>query len=313
MSFIDVGQGDSTLIECDGEAMLIDAGLYSEKDKVTSYIAQRGIKNLKYCVATHPHSDHIGGMSEVIYRFDVDTLVYPLCESDSDSMNYVLDACDETGVSYFNPEPLDTFTVGDATITALSPEAYADYGNINNNSIVLKLEYGSTSFLFMGDAETEVEEELLNKGYDLSADVLKCGHHGSSTSSCTRFVNAVNPAVSIISCGKDNSYGHPHRETISTLNKREVEIYRTDKLSTIIANSDGESITFMDENEVLSTITGNVKPSLDYSYTGNLNSKVFHYNDCDSVAKMSEKNKISFENREEAVTKGYSPCKACNP
>lgn len=311
VSFIDVGQGDATLVECGGEAMLIDAGLYSEKDKVTSYISQRGIESLKYCVATHPHSDHIGGMSQVIYRFDVETLVYPLCENDSDSMNYVLDTCDETGVSYFNPEPMDTLTLGDATLTVLSPEAYADYGNLNNNSIVLKLEYGNTSFLFMGDAETEVEKELLNSGYNLSADVLKCGHHGSSTSSCAEFINTVNPMVSVISCGKNNDYGHPHRETLSTLNKREIEVYRTDQLSSIIANSDGKAITIMSKDEVLSTLTA--KESSEYSYTGNLNSKIFHSNDCESLKDMSEKNKINFVKRDDAVLKGYTPCKSCNP
>ena len=311
VSFIDIGQGDATLIECGGEAMLIDAGIYSEKETLVSYISNRGIKDIKYCVATHPHSDHIGAMDEVIYKFDVETLVYPLCDDSSKNMNYVYDACDEKGVSYFNPEPMDTLALGDATFTVLSPEPYADYGNLNNNSIVLKMEYGNTSWLFMGDAEKEVEKELLKKDLDLNADVLKCGHHGSSTSSDVSFINAVNPSVAVISCGKNNDYGHPHRETLSTLNKRDIEIYRTDKLSSIITNSDGETITFMTANEILGTITA--KSNVHYAYTGNVNSKVFHQNTCDAVTDMKENNKINFKTKEDAVSKGYKPCKSCNP
>ena len=311
VSFIDVGQGDATLIECGNEAMLIDAGLYSEKESLVSYITRRGIRNLKYCVATHPHSDHIGAMDEVIYRYDVDTLVYPLCDDGSENMNYLFDACDERGVSYLNPNPMDTLTLGDATFTVLSPEPYAEYGNLNNNSIVLKMEYGNTNWLFMGDAEKEVEKELLNQDINLSADVLKCGHHGSSTSSDVSFINAVSPEVAVISCGKNNDYGHPHRETLSTLNKREIEIYRTDQLSSIIANSDGETITFMSANETLSTITA--KSKTDCGFTGNLNRKVFHSKNCEAVTEMKENNKINFKTREDAVSKGYTPCKSCNP
>lgn len=311
VSFIDAGQGDSTLIECGGEAMLIDASIYSERDNITSYIKKLGINELKYCVATHPHSDHIGSMSEIIYRFDVDTLVYPLCESDSSTMNHVLDACDEKGVTYLNPDPLDTFTLGSATLTVLSPEAYTDYDNLNNNSLVLKLEYEDVSFLFMGDAETEVEYELLNKDFDLNVDVLKAGHHGSSTSSCAEFLNAVTPSVAVISCGKDNDYGHPHRETVSAFNRRFVETYRTDKLSTIVASSDGESITFTAKDGTLGTIIPNHLH--EYSYTGNLNSKVFHSNKCDALKNTKEYNKTYFFTRKDAVEKGYNPCKSCNP
>lgn len=311
ISFIDVGQGDATLIECGDEAMLIDAGLYSERYRVVNYLSQRGIENLKYCVATHPHADHIGGMSEVIYTFETDTLVYPLCNGGSDSFNYTLDACDEKGVSYLNPNPLDTLSVGKATVTVLSPKAYADYDNLNNNSLVLKLEYEDVSFLFMADAEKDVEKELLNKGYDLNADVLKAGHHGSSTSSSPEFINAVTPSVSVISCGIDNDYGHPHKETVSTFKSRDIKMYRTDKLSTIIAESDGESITFSTENRTLGTIFP--KQVSDYSYIGNKKTKVFHLSACESVAEMNIKNKVDFINREDAVKKGYSPCKSCYP
>lgn len=320
VSFIDVGQGDSTLIECGGEAMLIDAGLYSERMKVTSYLSSRNIKNLNYCVATHPHSDHIGGMSEVIYSFDVDTLVYPLCEADSSSWNYVLDACDERGVSYFNPQPGDTFTLGEAEITVLSPYKNDVYSDLNDYSMVLKLEYEDVSFIFTGDAETQVEKSILKDGFDVSADVLKCGHHGSSTSSCKDFVNAVNPAAAVISCGKDNEYEHPHEETLETLNSRNIKIYRTDLSSTIVACSDGETVTFLSGNDVLGEVAPNTQTATTatateatYSYVGNKNSKVFHSLNCGSLNNMKDKNKVYFGTRNEATDKGYSPCGTCNP
>ena len=310
VSFIDVAQGDATLIECGGEAALIDAGLYSEADNVLSYLNRRGIRELKYCVATHPHSDHIGGMSKVIYNTYVDTLVYPLCE-DSSNMNSIFDACDERGVSYLTPNPLDTLRVGEAVIQVLSPEAYADYGNLNNNSLVLKLEYENVSFLFMADAEKEVEQELLAMDIDLNADVLKAGHHGSSTSSHSDFINAVTPSVAIISCGKGNDYGHPHKETVSAFERRSVNMLRTDRLSTIMAESDGETVTFSANGETLSRITPDT--FTEYSYTGNLKTNVFHENSCDSAKNMKEYNKMYFYTREDAVKKGYNPCKACNP
>lgn len=319
VSFIDVGQGDSTLIECGDSAMLIDAGIYGERSTVTSYIASRGIESLDYCVATHPHSDHIGGMSEVVYTFDVDTLVYPLCDTDSSSWNHVLDACDERDVSYLNPQPLDTFTLGDATVTVLSPEKDAVYDDLNDYSLVLKLEYEDISFIFTGDAESGVERALVKSGFDLNADVLKCGHHGSSTSSSTTFVDAVNPAAAVISCGKDNDYGHPHDETLDTLNSRGIEIYRTDTSSTIVALTDGETITFHSEDEVLGTAVANtetkstITTEAAYEYIGNKNSKIFHFSDCSSVSNTKEKNKVYFITRTEAVDKGYTPCKSCNP
>ncbi len=309
VAFIDVGQGDSTLIKCGDQTMLIDAGLYSERYKVISYLREAGVSNLDYCVATHPHSDHIGGMDEVIYNFDVGTLVYPVCDTDSESWNYVLDACDERGVSYYNPQPGDSFYLGDALITILSPSADAEYDNLNNYSIVLKVDYKDISFLFTGDAETEVESELISKGYDLKADVLKCGHHGSSTSSHPRFIDAVNPAVAVISCGKNNDYGHPHRETLNTLNTRKTETYRTDILSTITAATDGSTVTFYSEETALGTF----EHKADITYIGNKNSMVFHIEYCDSAYTMSDKNKVFFQNREDAVNEGYSPCKTCCP
>ena len=320
VSYIDVGQGDATLIECGDKAMLIDAGIYGERYKVTSYISQRGIKSLDYCVATHPHSDHIGGMPDVITSFDVDTLVYPLCESDSDSWNYVLDAADERGVSYFNPQPGDTFYLDEARLTVLSPYKNDIYSDLNDYSMVLKLEYGDVSFMFMGDAEAVVEQNILADNFDVSADVLKCGHHGSSTSTSKTFLKAVNPAAAVISCGKDNDYGHPHQETLDELGKNDIQIFRTDESSTIVARSDGKTISFMSADTQLGSIaadTGTYTPETlaeeTVLYVGNKNSKVYHLPDCGSVENMKDKNKVYLESEKDATDKGYEPCGSCKP
>lgn len=316
VSFIDVNQGDSTLIECGGQSMLIDAGIYSERHSVTSYLSSLGIKSLDYCVATHPHSDHIGGMSEVLYNFSVDTLVYPICYTNSSAWFNILDICDEIGVNYLNPQPGDSFTLGDATITVFSPYRSAKYENENDYSLVLKLEYENTSFLFTADAERTVEEELLSSGFDLSADVLKCGHHGSSTSSCERFIDAVNPEAAVISCGFNNDYGHPHDETLNTLRSREISIFRTDLQSTIVACSDGEEITFYTKDETNLSDAISITPTnvtTESPYIGNRNSHIFHLSDCDSINNTKEHNKVYFNTRNDAINKGYNPCKSCEP
>lgn len=317
VSFIDVGQGDCTLIECDGEAMLIDAGLYGQRYKVLSYLSERGIEGLEYCVATHPHADHIGAMADVIYSFSVDTLIYPSCDFDSSAFNYVLDAADEKGVSYLTPEAGDSFTLGSATVTVLSPSKETDSSNLNNISLVLKLCYGDVSVLFTGDAEKEIETDLLKSDFNLKADILKCGHHGSSTSSCREFIKAVNPSAAVISCGKDNEYGHPHAQALTTLRDFGITVYRTDLSSTIVAScTDGKCFSFSADKSVSQTqaqteateVTSAVE-----GYIGNKNSKIFHNPDCSSVAKTKDKNKVVFSTRKEATESGYSPCKTCNP
>ena len=319
VSFIDVGQGDSTLIQCGSSSMLIDAAEYSERYTVSNHLKEQGVNKLDYLVATHPHSDHIGGMTEVIYNFDVGTFVTPKTDIESKSFNYVLDAVDEKNLPYLNPYPGDTFSLGDATVTVLSPAKGAYYGDdANNYSLVLKLEYKEVSFLFMGDAEKEIEEEILYSGYNVDADVLKCGHHGSSTSSSKAFINAVSPSAAVISCGKGNDYGHPHDETLKTLNSKNIKIFRTDESSTIVAYSDGQTITFSDSTGTISTVNpdsaqNTTQTSAQGAYIGNKNSKTFHTPDCSSASKMKDKNKVYFNSRQEAVDNNYSPCGSCNP
>jgi len=310
--FIDVGQGDSTLLESKGEFALIDGGEYSESQELISYLSAQDIDELEFIISTHPHSDHCGGLSEVIRNFDTKTLVCPKVESDSNAWEYVMDTADERGVTYKTPEPADEYKLGSATITILSPASASTYTNLNNYSVVCKAEYGNTSFMLTGDAETEIEKELLESDFDLSADILKCGHHGSSTSTDKKFLEAVNPSAVVISCGKGNDYGHPHTETLDKLSKNNIPVYRTDTDGTITISSDGEKLYI--SSAAYSTLPlSSVAPPEPVEYVGNKNSKVFHESGCSSVSKMSEKNIVDFKDREDAVSQGYSPCGSCNP
>ena len=225
--YIDVGQGDASLIELsNGEVMLIDAGIASSSQKIIEYIKSLGYDRIDYVIATHPHADHIGGMAEVIKAFDIGTIYMP--KAVSTSKTYVKTG--KAGVSVLQDENL--------TIDMLAPNQ-DKYSSLNNYSIVLKITYGNTSFLYTGDAEELSEKEITG---DVKADVLKVGHHGSDSSSSDEFLKRVNPKYAIISVGKDNSYDHPSSSTIHKLEKYTNYIYRTDLNGTITVTSDGENI-----------------------------------------------------------------------
>ena len=251
--FIDVGQGDSILIEApNGDTMLIDAGERGNEKTVTEYIKQYGDDTLEYVVATHPHSDHIGSMDDVINSFTVRNVLMPrLSKANTPTHSFYksfLTAVRKSGAATIAAKPGYTFSLGKGTCTVLSPARQSD--DLNNMSVVLRLDWGNTSFLFTGDAESAVEKELLNGDYAqyLDASVLKLGHHGSNTSSTMSFLNAVSPAYSVISCGAGNDYGHPHRETMEKLSKLDTTVLRTDTMGSIRMYSDGETIYVETDN-----------------------------------------------------------------
>ncbi len=312
LHFIDVGQGDCTLIESKGRFALIDGGEYKERNKVISYLSLVGVQELDFIIATHPHSDHIGGLSEVIRHFNPSLLLLP--DVESDSWEYVLDAADERNAICETPKPYDTYKIGSATLTVLSPDSEEVYSNLNNYSIVTRVEYGDSSFMLTGDAEALVEKSLVQSESDLSADVLKCGHHGSSTSSCDAFLDAVNPQAAIISCGKDNDYGHPHKEVIKALDERNIPVWRTDLAGSIKATTDGDKI-YISTNDATTEVNSLPTPTQAETapYIGNRNSKVFHLNTCGGIKDMKDKNKVEFSNREDATKAGYKPCASCKP
>ena len=241
--YIDVGQADCILIEQGSSSMLIDAGNNEDADTVKNYISGQGITKLNYIVGTHPHEDHIGGLDYVINSFQIGKIFMPKATSNTKTFQDVVSAIKAKGMKATVPKALETFKVGDATATILAPKS-SDYEDLNNNSIVIRLTFGNNSFMFTGDAEDISEKEMLSKGFDVSADVLKVGHHGSNSSTTQAFLDSVNPKYAVISVGKDNSYGHPHKSTMEKLKAKGIKVYRTDENGTIIATSDGENITF---------------------------------------------------------------------
>lgn len=316
--FIDVGQGDSEFIEFpNGKTMLIDAGEQDAGEDVVAYLNKLNVSVIDFVVATHPHSDHIGGMPAVFDAFDIKTVYMPNAVSDSYSFELLLDKIEAEGCEMIEAKQ-GVSVFGDENLNAqfLAPVS-TEYDNLNNYSAVLKITYIENSFLFMGDAETLSEKEITD---DVSADVLKVGHHGSKTSSSESFINRVMPRYAVFEVGADNSYGHPHNEVIKRYEDVGAEILRTDKSGTIVLESDGYSLTDIsnyvkesagiatsDKTEIESS-TENVK------YILNTNSKKIHLSDCPSVSNISTQNKkATNETIEELEKQGYTCCKSCNP
>ena len=242
--FIDTGQSDCILIETPhGKHMLIDSGDNGDESVVRSFLNSKSVKQIEYAFFTHPHADHIGGAYEVVNEYEVLNIIMPDKSIDTVTYKKLVDETSRKKITALHPEPNFPLTVDGVNITVFSPVG-DDYGsNINNYSIVLRMDYGDTSFLFTGDAEEKNELEMLNAGFDLDIDILKVGHHGSTTSSSIMFLQAVTPEYSIILCGTNNKYGHPHDETISKLNDFSSVVYRTDQNGDITVTTDGTQIT----------------------------------------------------------------------
>lgn len=247
--YIDVGQADSILIENNKEFTLIDAGNNDDGNEVVEYLKKQGVKKIDNLVLTHPHEDHIGGTDTVIKAFDIGKVHMPKVTANTKTFKDVVAAMQEKGIKATVPVVESTFQIGNATATILGPNK-SEYKDLNNYSIVLRVVYGNTSFVFMGDAENESEKEILSKGFTVKADVLKLGHHGSSSSTSAEFLSKVSPKYAIISVGKNNDYGHPHKEIVDRL--KGITTYRTDLNGTIVAVSNGEEISFnnMSQNAI---------------------------------------------------------------
>ena len=314
--YLDVGQGDCSLILCDGHAMLIDGGEASESSKVYAYLKAHGVNHLDYLVATHAHSDHIGGLSGALNYATVDTAFCPVTEYDSKTFSSLVKYLGNQGLSITVPSAGESFMLGSAYVQVLGPQG--TYDDPNDMSIVLKVTYGETSFLFTGDAERTAEADILDAGYDLSATVLKVGHHGSDTSTSYPFLREIMPEYAVIQVGEDNSYGHPAEDTLSRLRDADVKVYRNDLQGNIICTSDGKTVSFtIVKNESVQTNpTVVVTPEADEvddvgEYIGNKNSKKFHLPTCKNLP--AEKNRIYFDSRKAAVDAGQSPCGNCKP
>ena len=240
--FVDVGQGDCILISKNNEHVLIDAGNNEDGPLLVEYFKELGIKKFKYVIGTHAHEDHIGGIDNVINNFELGHYYMPDVITTTKTFEDVLDALLAKKKAFETPNIGDKFKLSDTEFEVLY--LGDDKSDLNNTSMVLRLTYKNTTYLFMGDATSTVERILINEGKDLKSDVLKVGHHGSQYSSTAAFLKQVSPRYAVIQVGQDNDYGHPKQVTMDKLEKLKTLTYRTDKHGTIILTSDGDNISF---------------------------------------------------------------------
>lgn len=341
VTFLDVGQGDAAVIENDGHAMMIDGGKAEESSYIYAWLKQHQLSTLDVLVATHADADHIGGLPGALNYAKVGTAYCPVTTGTTKTFENFVKYLSAQGKSITVPTAGEQFSLGEANVTILGPIHSAE--DSNNNSIVLKVQFGTTSFLFTGDAEREEEQDLLNAGVNLQSTVLKVGHHGSDTSTSYPFLRAVDPQYAVISVGAGNSYGHPTEEVLSRLRDAGATTFRTDMQGEITAVSDGQTVHFSEaknpEAETLADAgAGQMSNSTSIdaqagfaagatsnssaegtensasTYVLNTSSHKFHKPDCSTVKKMKEANKKTVtESRTQILAEGYTACKVCNP
>ena len=310
---MDVGQADAALLCCDGEYILIDGGNSSDSSYIYSFLKQHNADHLKYIICTHPHEDHVGGLAGALNYASVEHALCSRQSYDSKAFESFVKYLGNQNLQIEIPAVGDTFYFGSASATVLGPMRTAE--DINNESIVLYVRHGQNTFLFTGDAEREEEQDILDTWDDVSADVLKVGHHGSAYSTTYPFLRAVAPSYGVISVGTGNAYGHPNEDTLSRLRDADVTTFRTDMQGTITCTSDGTTLTFSTEkNGTATTPDRNAEDGEETTYILNTRSMKFHLPTCASVDSMSEKNKAEFTgSREDLIEQGYTPCGNCNP
>lgn len=323
-TFFDVGQGDAALIGCDGHYMLIDGGDTDSSSKMYSALQLNDITTLDIVVASHAHSDHIGGLAGALNYASTDLVLCPVTAYDSDAFADFAKYAGEITV----PDVGSTYTLGDAKIQILGVNGGTE---TNDTSIMLSIEHGENRFIFTGDAEREAEQAVLNNCTDLEADVLKIGHHGSDTSTSYVWLDAILPEYAVISVGKDNEYGHPTDAVLSRLRDAETAVYRTDLHGDITFISDGYSLSvdtakYTNYDDiyvpgVIPTEPPQTKPptsafveTATQDYVLNTNTKKFHYPSCSSVKDIKPSNRSDYSGtRDDIINQGYKSCKRCNP
>lgn len=344
VTWLDVGQGDAAVIQCGGQAMLIDGGKPEKSSYIYAWLQQHGLSYLDVIVATHVDADHIGGLSGALNYASVGTAYCPETTGTTKTFQSFVKYLAKRDRSITVPTAGETFPLGGAQVQILGPLHRAE--DSNDNSIVLKVSFGATSFLFTGDAERAEEQDLLNAGVNLQSTVLKVGHHGSDTSTSYPFLRAVAPQYAVISVGAGNSYGHPTEAVLSRLRDAGVTTFRTDLQGEITAISDGQTVNFsVAKNAAAETLAnagagqnaagagaaggaaiasanaggGNADGAAGASTTAgsyvlNTNTHKFHLPSCSSVETISPKNRKDVnESREQIISEGYAPCKRCNP
>lgn len=330
VQFIDVGQADAALVECDGKYMLIDGGNKGDSSKIYSILSQKEIKKLDIVVGTHAHEDHIGGLPGALNYATADLVLCSTMEYDSKAFKDFKKYADLNGNGIIVPKTGDTYKLGSAEVAVISVNAGE---HVNDSSIMLKITYRDTSFIFTGDGEHEAEQMAINSGIDLNANVLKVGHHGSETSTSYYFLREIMPEYAVISVGKDNSYGHPTEKTLSKLKDAEVKTFRTDLQGDILCTSDGKQVSCeVSKNPDADTLTANnqiiqepvnnntnqstpvLQPNEETSTSDNQQTRVWiprsgkKYHSNPNCSKMKNPSEVSID---EAISRGYTPCKKC--
>lgn len=333
LHLLDVGQGQSVLIEADDQYMLIDGGGRDKSSFVVSYLRQQGVENLEYMVLSHYDEDHMAGLIGVLSVFEVDTFLVPAYAGEGDLYRSLATAAFSNGCSIVHAKAGREFQIGNSRIEIIGP--ISTYSSDNDKSISIRISYGNTGYLICGDAEQQSEIDMVNSGIDLDADVYVVNHHGSSTSTTDVFLDAVSPVYALISCGTDNAYGHPAIEPLQRLQNHGVEMYRTDKQGTVVVLSDGTNIwvntdpcddwtsgngsigfevTESNPGEEITRQTPTEDGEKSFLYVCNTNTKKFHLPSCNSVNQMKEENRLYTDmSREDLISQGYEPCGNCKP
>ena len=335
---LDVGQGSSTLVESDGEYMLIDGGDSDKSSYLVSYLKKKEITNFKYVIATHYDADHLNGVVGALNVFDVENVICPEYTTTTRVYNSFISIMDNKKINRIQPIVGETYSLGRGEFTIIAPNS-TGYSNVNDYSVGIRFKYNNKSFLVAGDPTNISEEEIVNNSIDINSDVYIVNHHGSSGSSSSEFLNKIDPEYAVISAGKGNAYGHPAYKTLEKLNKIGAKIYRTDIEGEIEFSFTEKEIQFNkdsynklesgekinkdsyennQDNKLISSNEGdnrsieNESSNKSDNYVLNKNTKKIHKDDCKSVKQMSDNNKVYFDGTiDEAEAQGYSKCQNC--